>query len=139
MIDTAACMLAPRVEGIASFLCLGGAGSAFCSLGDVVMACQLLLPMCLLLTMLTGLTESACSAMLVLLQTKSTWFLSVLPLLLCGSGMQTPSHLTLILCGAAQVFESFLLCQPRLSTFHEDMTLLPWLANLSILLAGRSL
>ena len=63
--------LIARVEGIASFLFLGGACSGFCSLGWAVMACQLLLAVWLVLAMWTGLTGFVWLATVVQLAMKS--------------------------------------------------------------------
>ena len=60
-----------HVEGIASFLFLGGACSGFCSSGWAVMACQLLLAVWLVLAMWTGLTGFVWLATVVLLAMKS--------------------------------------------------------------------
>ena len=76
-------------------LFLVGACSAFCSLGLDAMACLLLLVVLLALLMLTGLTECAWLATVVLRGMRSTWFLNVLPLLLCGLGRQACSRTAL--------------------------------------------
>jgi hypothetical protein len=76
-------------------LFLVGACSALCSLGLVAMACLLLLVDLLALLMLIGLTGCAWLAIVVLWGMRSTWFLNVLPLLLCGLGMQACSRAAL--------------------------------------------
>ena len=73
-------------------LFLAGACSAFCSLGLVAITCLLLLVVWLALLMLIGLTGCAWLAIVVLWGMKSTWFLSVLPLLLYGLGTQACSQ-----------------------------------------------
>ena len=75
-------------------LCLAGACGAFCSLGLVAMACLWLLVVLLALLMLAELIGCAYLAMLVLLGMRGTWVSSVLPLLLCGLGMQIFSQTT---------------------------------------------
>ena len=66
--------LIAHVEGIASFMFLGGACSGFCSLGWAVMACELLLVVWLVLAMWTGLTGFVwlATVTVVLLAMKST-------------------------------------------------------------------
>ncbi|DBA96107.1 TPA: hypothetical protein ACH3X1_001601 [Trebouxia sp. C0004] len=76
-------------------LFLVGSRNVFCSLGLVAIACLLLLVVLLALLTFLGLTGCAWLAIGVLWGMRCTWFLSILPLLLCGLDTQACSQAAL--------------------------------------------